>query len=227
MLRFSLFRVPVIIHPSLWIILFLFSVLAEQSSVWHIVHISTFVAAGFISLLVHEMGHAVVGRILGGGQPQVYLEWLGGSCWNPDVKLTRAGGLMMTAAGPIANIVIGLLSLGAIYLLMCCNLEFCWECLEGSYEHESILSTGVLCLLRNLGVISLFWAAFNLLPIYPLDGGQLCAGLMKSMRLVLSISIVSAIVMFLICLIFGKWVLMLFFVALAYFNYKRRAIETT
>lgn len=226
MLRFSLFRVPVIIHPSLWIILFLFSVLAERSSEWHLVHISTFVAAGFISLLVHELGHALVGRGLGGGQPQVYLEWLGGSCWNPDAKLTRVSGMLMTAAGPVANIVLGMAAFAGIFLVLGGGEDF-FDCLAGTYTFECAFSTGVLCMLRNLGVISLFWAAFNLLPIYPLDGGQLCAGLMKSMRLVLSISIVSAMVMFLVCLVLGKWVLMFFFMALAYFNYKRRVIETT
>lgn len=224
MLRFALLRVPIIIHPSLWLILLLFSLLAEQSTEWHIVHISTFMAAGFICLLVHEMGHALVGQFLGGGRAQVYLAWLGGSCWNPDAKLTRVAGLLMTAAGPLANILLGIAALVTLYLVVG-GADAYAECINGSYEHDCILSTGCLCFLRNLGVISLFWAAFNLLPIYPLDGGQLCAGLMKSMRLVLSISIVSALVMFLVCLVLGKWVLMFFFIALAYFNYKRRAIE--
>lgn len=224
MLRFSLFRVPVIIHPSLWIILFLFSVLAEKSSTWHLVYISTFVAAGFISLLVHEMGHALTGKWLGGGKPQVYLEWLGGSCWNPEAQLTRSAGLMMTVAGPLANLLLGAASFAALYWILG-DLDLCIECLNGTYEQSCIISTGGLCLLRNLGVISIFWAAFNLLPIYPLDGGQLCAGLMQSMRLVLSISIAAAFVMFLVCLVLGKWVLMFFFIALAFFNYKRRVLE--
>ncbi|MFI3244397.1 MAG: hypothetical protein R3Y56_09115 [Akkermansia sp.] len=224
MLRFSLLRVPIIIHPSLWMILLLFSVLAEQSTDWHIVHISTFVAAGFISLLAHEMGHALTGQWLGGGRAQVYLEWLGGSSWNPDAKLTRTGGLLMTAAGPFANILIGVASFTTLYLVLG-STEACKDCLDGSYEYSCMVSTGGLCLLRNLGVISIFWAAFNLLPVYPLDGGQLCAGLMKSMRLVLSISIAVAFVMFLVCLVLGKWVLMFFFAALAFFNYKRRAME--
>ncbi len=79
MLRFSLLRVPILIHPSLWITLALFGGVWGIECVNTFLYVLYFMVAGFFCLLIHEIGHATVGRFFGGGQPQVLLSALGGS----------------------------------------------------------------------------------------------------------------------------------------------------
>src|SRR5207248_10491992 len=61
----------------------------------------------FVSVLVHEMGHAVVGKALG-GHPEIQLERLGGVTYpnlpTPPSALSQIG---LSLAGPIAGLIPG------------------------------------------------------------------------------------------------------------------------
>jgi Zn-dependent protease len=108
----------------------------------------------FVSVLVHEMGHAVVSRAFG-YQPTVTLAWMGGHThpnapgpipWHRDV--------LLTLAGPLFGLALGIL---------------CWV-LRASLEDQS----EVLDYLLGVGAIAnFFWAGLNLLPVMPLDGGRI------------------------------------------------------
>ena len=99
MIRFTLFGVPVSIHPTLWLTLAVLGRIFAVTSMVDLICVLLFIISAFVVLLAHEMGHALVGRRLGGGQPSVYLAWLGGDCTNETARLTRWQGVMMTAAG--------------------------------------------------------------------------------------------------------------------------------
>ena len=107
MIRFSLFGVPVSIHPTLWLTLAILGRAFLIVSLVDVVCVLLFIIAAFLVLLAHEMGHALVGRYLGGGQPSVYLAWLGGDCTNETARLTRLQGVVMTAAGPLSSLAVG------------------------------------------------------------------------------------------------------------------------
>jgi Zn-dependent protease len=68
--------------------------------------------------------------------------------------------------------------------------------------------------------ISCWWTALNLLPIFPLDGGQIMQGLMKSRMQMHLISMTVAVVMCLVSGVLGFWMLMVFMVLLAVLNHK-------
>jgi stage IV sporulation protein FB len=107
----------------------------------------------FFSLLAHEAGHGLLARFFGYRDITISLVMFGGNTRHPPA--TRGQSLLITLAGPAATV--GLAAL-AWYLM-----TRGWTPADqpaGRY------------LLGAIFYINLFWAAFNLLPIYPMDGGQ-------------------------------------------------------
>lgn len=77
MLHFRLFGVPVAIHPSVWIVLAILGGGLHVNNAAGLLPIGLFVIAGFISLLAHEFGHALVGKWLCGNQVSIELAYMG------------------------------------------------------------------------------------------------------------------------------------------------------
>lgn len=225
MIRFTLFGVQVSIHPTLWLTLAILGRAYMVSNMVELMSALLFIIAAFVVLLAHEMGHALVGRHLGGGQPVVYLAWLGGDCTNESARLTRLQGVAMTAAGPLASLAVGLVA----YLGLCLYV--------GDFALGSALSVGfafgvmpaeVLMSYPPLAMffffylveVSCWWTLLNLLPIFPLDGGQIMQGLMKSRAQMHAISLAVAVVLAVTFAVLGLWLLSIFMILLAVLNHK-------
>lgn len=225
MIRFTLFGVQVSIHPTLWLTLAILGRAYMVSNLVELMSALLFIIAAFVVLLMHEMGHALVGRRLGGGAPSVYLAWLGGDCTNETARLTRMQGVVMTAAGPLASLAVGLVT----YLILCLYV--------GDFGLASVLSVGfafgvmpaeVLMAYPPLAMffffylieVSFWWTILNMLPIFPLDGGQIMQGLMKSRVQMHAISLAVAIVLSLAFAVLGLWLLSIFMILLAVLNHK-------
>ena len=155
-LRFELAGVRIRIHPMFWLVAALLGLrlpIAEQV---------LFVFVVFVSVLTHEMGHALGSRAIG-RRPHVVLHGLGGS----TVSEARVGDesgwqrSLVTLAGPLAG---GLLALGALAMS-----------LSGS------TGSGLLGAVRfHLLWVNVVWSLFNLLPVIPLDGGWAMQRLLTS-----------------------------------------------
>jgi Zn-dependent protease len=106
------------------------------------------------SVLVHEMGHALVARTTG-ASPEIVIHALGGlTSWQPPGDVSRARRVAISLAGPGAGIALGLLFVAA---------------------HRTGVGTsgGLPALAISFGIyINIGYGLFNLLPIVPLDGGQ-------------------------------------------------------
>lgn len=106
------------------------------------------------SALVHELGHALVSRAFG-YQPSVHLLGMGGLTQpNANETIPWHKDLLLTAAGPAFGAGLGLLALLAL------------AAMPGA---SAPLRYGV----GSLAAANLFWAAVNLVPVAPLDGGKL------------------------------------------------------
>ncbi|MBQ4614541.1 MAG: site-2 protease family protein [Akkermansia sp.] len=225
MIRFTLLGIPVSIQPAVLLTLSLLGWVfaVETAPVW--LCVALFAVAGFICLLSHEMGHALVGRMLGGGNPRVVVSWLGGDCCNADGVFTRMQGVVMTAAGPLFT----LLEAGVATLLLCL---LCGNVQDGLHlAHSAIFgkipeaylaaySPSLLLFAAYMVQVGFWWAVINLLPIFPLDGGQIMHGLMDSPRLMHVISLSVAIICMLFCMAMGFWLMIIFLGFLAYLNYR-------
>lgn len=154
-LHFSVGPFPVVVEPSFW---FMTAVLGlaprlELTLAW--------VAICFVSILVHELGHALAAHAFG-SRAIIRLYSFGGLCYS-ERPLGRWRGLVMSAAGPIAGFVLGGLVYGAWQL---------WPP-GASFTHYCYLQA----LYVNFG-----WGLMNLLPVLPLDGGHVFAALVGPTR---------------------------------------------
>lgn len=110
----------------------------------------------FVSILAHELGHAVAVRKLGYGQSTIVFSFLGGvTQWRGAPS--HRDSIRIAAAGPAVSLAIAALA-AALALLL------------GSLDIGGSLARGVL---RITAFLNLLWGLFNLLPIHPMDGGKI------------------------------------------------------
>ena len=176
-LRFNLAGFPVRVHPLFWLI----AILLGYSS-GDILQILIWVLVVFISILVHELGHALAFRRFGLSS-QIILHFAGGLTV-PESTLWGSRWANV-ALGPNQNIFISLAGPGAGFLLAA--LVIAGVVLSGG----SIITTRLLGFIPFPGLamlpfggnllslfvtallwVNIFWGVINLLPVYPLDGGS-------------------------------------------------------
>ncbi len=163
MIRFSVLGIPIEIQPFFWLTLVILGGASGADSPEQILGIGLFVIAGFISILVHELGHALTARHFG-AQPHIALIAFGGYAAYSGVRMSRRQSFLITAAGPTIQLVLGF----AVILL---SLALPPLSLHGEY------------FLGTLIWISFAWAILNLLPVLPLDGGQMLEAALGPQRL--------------------------------------------
>ncbi len=118
------------------------------------------VVIGAVSVLAHELGHAVAARTTG-AQPVIDLYGFGGvTRYRPPRPLSRLRQLSISVAGPLVGIVIGI----ALHYGVPQDVAT-----PGSVTHYAIQAAVFV----NLG-----WGVLNLLPVLPLDGGTVLAELL-------------------------------------------------
>ncbi|MEX0703898.1 MAG: site-2 protease family protein [Planctomycetales bacterium] len=166
-LNFTLFGVPVRVHPVFW--------LTSGFLAWRDQRLDLTVVGIlciFVAILVHELGHALMNARFG-WRSEIVLYFFGGyatsmrhSTWR-DVAVSAAGpaaGFLLFAAVLFGTpwLVAGLRSVG-----------------PGSFDTDS----RAVELIGYAGRFSLFinlaWNVMNLLPVLPLDGGQISRALFE------------------------------------------------
>lgn len=157
MLRFRLFNIPVTVRGSFLLIAALIGFVGvgqiEESVAW--------VAIVFISILIHELGHAFTARSYG-STVVIELNGLGGlTRWSvPEGELTPGRRALIAAAGSATGLAFG----GLVWLVAA---QF------GPYEPLAAF------VLDRLIFVNVFWGLLNWLPIRPLDGGHLLESLLE------------------------------------------------
>lgn len=161
---FRLFRIAginVYLHWS-WFLVALYEIQGRSqysSMVWNIAEY----LALFAIVLTHEFGHALACRQVGGQANRIMLWPLGGVAYvNPP---ERAGAqLWSIAAGPLVNVVLIPVLAGALYAARVTGLP---SASPDAYQ-----------LLHSVLYIDIGLLLFNILPVYPLDGGQILRSLL-------------------------------------------------
>ncbi len=121
----------------------------------------------FLSILLHELGHAVVA--IRNGIPILGIDlWMFGGVAKLGRDTDSAGvEFRVAVAGPIVTFVIGAVCFGAATLLSSSDTV-----LDGSRFEVTQLS-GTVAVLAYLATVNAFVLAFNLIPGFPLDGGRI------------------------------------------------------
>jgi Zn-dependent protease len=162
---FRLFRIAgiqVYLHWS-WLLVAYIEIVNRvnkyESMVWNVIEY----LALFGIVLMHEFGHALACRQVGGHADRIMLWPLGGVAFVQPPP--RPGALLWSiAAGPLVNVILVPITFGAVVVATGAHLQNEYP----DFAHF-LLSIAVI----NLGLL-----IFNLLPIYPLDGGQILQALL-------------------------------------------------
>lgn len=149
----------------------------------------------FVTVLIHEFGHVMAARMTGGSADEILIWPLGGLAMTRPADDLRARLLTITA-GPLTNLILCTLSAFAVYR------TGDYSAALDPFTMPFVMLTENVFFDLMLLVFSLNWALLlvNLLPIYPLDGGQVLetvltarAGGEKGTQLYIKIGIVIAI----------------------------------
>jgi len=239
-LHFRVFGFPVRIHPFFWVTTVLTGINTKGGTppsellIW--------IGVVFVSILVHELGHAFLQRRFG-GRPWITLHGIGGLASCDDCDRSPHSQILISLAGPAAGFLFALTiiilsrvtghPIGVTWSpeialresgittpdgLGFLGLVLYWEALAPEAANS---------LLRNILFVNIVWGLVNLLPVYPLDGGrvsrELCTlrhprrGIILSLR----ISVITAIAMAAVGLFAWQSFLTAFmFGYLAYTNYQ-------
>ena len=203
MFEFKIFNIPVRVEPWFWITLALIGGGLGASTKGALISVLFFVIAGFISVLVHELGHALSARHFG-NRVHIVLQAFGGYAAYQGGRQTRRNSFLITAAGPAIQIALGFVALAFA-------------------KQFDAMSPTALSFLRDLYTISFFWAVFNLLPILPMDGGRMLETVLgpRNIKITLIVSMVTAIIIGLLGLKFtGSLLLVVFMGMFAYQSFK-------
>jgi Zn-dependent protease len=150
-LRFRLFRFPVTVSPWFWLTaVFLgWGIMQRLGPVFLLL----WVACVFVSILAHELGHGLVYRLYRVESSLALIAF--GGLAIPDGGVSRWRQIAVSLAGPGIQLVI-------VGLLYVSHLSTGWAATNDYTAAAYLFLSG----------INLWWAMFNLLPVWPLDGGR-------------------------------------------------------
>jgi len=238
-LNFRVFGFPVRVHPLFWLVSLFLGARAdgrpESVLIW--------IVAVFISILVHELGHAFLIRSVG-EHCSVILYAFGGLAVGGGRDRRPGDQIRISFAGPAAGFALAALILIAIRLsghvvgfafdvdrvdmralgvsvLQPLSLVVC------DLYYEPFASDKLNSLIYSMLFINIFWGLINLFPVYPLDGGQIARELLverdyrNGVRQSLILSIGTAIMLAIFGLVAYQSIFMaILFGVLAFQNYQ-------
>ena len=231
-LRFSIAGIPVRVHPLFWLISFLFGFSANN-----ILYTFLWVIAIFASILIHELGHAFAFRRYG-LRSSIVLHFAGGltipesvswgSSW-ANVALSPNQEIFISLAGPFSGFIFAALLIGGV-VAAGGSIAINWllgfiplPTLGGIPIGGVFLNVLVFYLLS----VNIFWGLINLVPVYPLDGGNVARyALMQydpygGVRKSLWLSVIAGGLVAVVALVFLKSIYMaLLFGFLAFQSYQ-------
>jgi Zn-dependent protease len=200
----KVFGIPVRIEPSFLLI----GAFLASSRITQPIFLLEWLGVLFVSVLIHEFGHAAAVRFFG-QQPEIILHSMGGlTTWQEEQDEVRPiQHILISLSGPAAGFAFG----GAVFFL--------GKLTPGLFDSKFAEVTYSDLLWVNLG-----WGLLNLLPILPLDGGNVVANLetlvtkKKNGLIARAVSLVFALILGLLALSTG-WLWAAFLMALfAYSN---------
>lgn len=146
-----MFGIPIGVHVTFLLVALL------GMTAYRGIDIAYWTFAAFVSIVAHELGHALVARSFGGTGIAVTLYGLGGlTTFQHGRVFTHGKSFLVSAAGSAVGIALGgaVLGLGR----------------AGAFEWAP---DGLLVFLNSLIFTSLIWGVLNWVPIVPLDGGHM------------------------------------------------------
>ncbi|MBI3152878.1 MAG: hypothetical protein HYZ21_12135 [Chloroflexi bacterium] len=175
-LNFSVAGIPVRVHPLFWLIAILFGSASNS-----IIGVLTWVIAIFVSILIHELGHAFAMRRFGQGS-YIVLHFAGGLTvpesvsWGggyANVGISANQQIFISLAGPFSGFLFA-----AFVLAVSAGLggtivpNFVFGFIPFPLVSLPIGGDVLNSFVISLLWVNIFWGFINLMPVHPLDGGN-------------------------------------------------------
>ncbi|HJT35533.1 MAG TPA: site-2 protease family protein [Pirellulales bacterium] len=181
--------INVFVHWS-WLVVAVISITIRRetykSPIWIVIEYLSL----FAIVLVHEFGHSLACRQVGGVANQIMLWPLGGVAFVSPPP--RPGATLWTiAAGPLVNVALAPVTFAGAYAAL----------------HSALPGADLRHYAVSVAQINIVLLVFNMLPIYPLDGGQILqsilwfiVGRVWSLKIVSVLGMVVGVVLAALCL---------------------------
>lgn len=221
-LRFALGRVPVRVHPLFWLVAMLLGINQKNP-----ILVLIWVGAVFFSILVHEFGHAAA-ALAHRWPSRIVLYAAGGMALYHPERQTLRSAVIIAAAGPFAGFLFAAVVILAVSLTghMIGLSLFGWTPVFNA-SAPPLNNKFTIELISDLLYVNIYWGLVNLLPIYPLDGGQISRALFvnrlpgNGLRTSLFVSFYVACALAIFSILAGKGLFLpIFFGFFAYDNYR-------
>jgi Zn-dependent protease len=148
--------IPIVLDMMFVLLLILFSYPYFTNGDSQMMSAGLVIIAGIVlSILLHELGHAFAGRLLGIGVTHITLTGLGGIAhFERSLPNSAVSRTIIYLAGPVINL-------------------FLWLGLDALLGQDVALANPMLSLaIAVLSSANFYLLCFNVLPAYPLDGGN-------------------------------------------------------
>ncbi len=206
-LRFRLLRTDVRVHPLFWLVSVIFG-WPSSTGPSAMQDVVIWVCCVFVSILVHEFGHVLMGRVFG-SWGYIVLYSFGGLAVGSNQLRRWWQRVLVSAAGPGAGFLLFAVVVGGLLIAardtagLLFSADFpdaeglsLWSRL-GLLLYSAGLNDAMREVCWDLIWINLMWGLINLLPVWPLDGGMISREICErcspnGRRLSLGISIAAA-----------------------------------
>jgi Zn-dependent protease len=164
-----MFGVRIRVHPLFWVVAAVLGFDAYAAGPGgNFGLLFLWVGCVFVSILWHEFGHVLMGRAFG-ADGHIVLYGMGGlAIGSKDGKQARWQRIAVSLAGPLAQLLLFAALWGLVHPT--------WSPVPVPWRRNVAQVLGMLLF------INLYWPLLNLLPLWPLDGGQIarevCEGLL-------------------------------------------------
>jgi Zn-dependent protease len=146
-------RIPVRVIPTFWLVAAYLGWNPDRLDL-----VGVWVLCMFVSILVHELGHALTAEAFGYPSDITLYHFGGFARFNPGYRFPPYQSFLITLAGPFAGFGLAAVTFAA------------WMGLEaGQVAANEFIGQAIMDLLY----INIAWGILNLLPVLPLDGGRL------------------------------------------------------
>lgn len=189
---FKVFGIQLAVHASFWLLLAYYGYegwveAGVPGLCWSVGVIVLF----FVCVILHELGHSLTARRYGVQTSRILLLPIGGMAELEQIPRRPSAELLITAAGPAVN-----------FALVALLLPFAWH---GWFSEEEVALYSAGGLVIQLCAANLIMGCFNLVPVFPMDGGRIFRALLAIRLPYLSATYWAVMVGRVLSVLFALW----------------------